>query len=73
MVDTVLLSDIRVVGIAGQPPLADEPTAAATATPEPPNAMKILILDLTTDQAATLAQAIDTGTVYVSLRSSRQR
>ena len=69
----MLLSDIRVVGIAGQAPLADEPTAAATPTPEPPNAQKILILDLTPDQAAMLAQATDTGTVYVSLRSSRQK
>lgn len=73
VVDTIILSDIRVVGIAGQAPLADEPTASATPTPEPPNAMKILILDLTPDQAATLAQATDTGTVYVSLRSSRTR
>jgi Flp pilus assembly protein CpaB len=72
-VDSILLSDVRVVGIAGQAPLADEPTADATPTPEPPNAQKILILDLTPDQAATLAQAIDTGAVYVSLKSSRRQ
>jgi pilus assembly protein CpaB len=69
----ILLSDIRVVGLAGQPPLADEPSAVATATPEPVNAQKILILDLSPDQAALVAQATDTGAVYVSLRSNRQQ
>lgn len=69
----IIIPDVRVVGIAGQPPLAEEPTSDATPTPEPPNAQKILILDLTPEEAATLAQATDTATVYVSLRSSRQR
>jgi Flp pilus assembly protein CpaB len=72
-VDSIVLSDIRVVGLAGQAPLAEEPTANATPTPEPVNAQKILILDLSPDQAATLAQAVDTGTVYVALKSSRQQ
>jgi Flp pilus assembly protein CpaB len=71
--DEILLSDVRVVGTAGQAPLADEPTGDVTPTPEPPNAQKILILDLLPDEAATLAQAVDTGAVYVSLRSSRTR
>ncbi len=69
----ILLTDVRVVGIAGQAPLAEEPTADVTPTPEPPNAQKILILDLTPAQAATVAQATNTDTVYVALRSSRTR
>lgn len=69
----LILSDIRVVGEAGKSPLAEpELLAAATPTPVPANAGRILILDMEPDQAETLADAIETANVYVALRSSRR-
>jgi pilus assembly protein CpaB len=68
----ILLENVRVVGQAGEPPLADPVTADVTPTPQPPNAARILILDLEPLQAARLATALEAGTVYVALRSSRQ-
>lgn len=69
----LILSNIRVVGEAGKPPLADpDVLAAATPTPVPANASRILILDMAPEQAESLADAIEVGTVYVALRSSRR-
>lgn len=71
-VNEIILTDVPVVGQAGEPPLAEEAPASVTPTPVPPNHPKILILDLAPAQAATLAQAVETGNVYVALRSSRR-
>jgi Flp pilus assembly protein CpaB len=71
-IDSILLTDVPVIGQAGEPPLAEEPPVDVTPTPQPPNAPRILILDLPPDQAARLAQAIEIGNVYVALRSSRR-
>jgi Flp pilus assembly protein CpaB len=69
----VILTDIRVVGEAGKAPLAEErPSGLPTPTPIPPNAARVLILDVTPEQAVTLADAVENGNVYVALRSSRR-
>ncbi len=69
----ILLSNIRVVGEAGRSPLADPiALSAATPTPAPTTASRLLILDLEPEQAETLADALETSTVYVALRSSRR-
>ncbi len=69
----LMLSNIRVVGEAGKPPLAEpDALAAATPTPAPVTAARILVLDMEPDQAETLADAIESGNVYVALRSSRR-
>ena len=68
----ILLENVRVVGQAGEPPLSEPLPAEVTPTPVPENAPRILILDLSAGEAATLANAIESSTVYVGLRSSRQ-
>jgi Flp pilus assembly protein CpaB len=76
----LLVSDVRVVGESGKPPLAEADVAVvsaeepdATPTPRPENEPRIFVLDVSPEEAVTLAEAMDTGTVYFALRSSRTR
>jgi pilus assembly protein CpaB len=67
----IILSDVRVVGIAGEPPFAPPQSAAVTPTPAPANAQRVIILDLDPAQAVVVAHALETSAVYVALRSSQ--
>jgi Flp pilus assembly protein CpaB len=69
----IILQDVRVVGEAGKAPLAEpKPADGPTPTPIPANAARVLILDVTPDQAVILADAVEQGNVYLALRSSRR-